>query len=62
MKVIGLLTLVVVVAIVMMQAKTHLQSNNDENAKRYSESAEDDVNQSVGEMQKKLEDALEQSN
>ena len=61
MRIFGFLGLIIVIAIVAMQYKNNIRSTDSGEAESLSQSVEDEVNQSVSDIQKKLDDALKQS-
>ena len=68
MRVFGLLGLIVVLAVLLFQYRSNVssvgkqQQQQQEQSSTLSKSVEDDVNNSVSGFQKKLDDAMKQSN
>ena len=66
MRVFGLLGLIVVLAILLFQYRSNVSSvgkqQQQEQSSTLSKSVEDDVNNSVSGFQKKLDDAMKESN
>ncbi len=66
MRVFGLLGLIVVLAVLLFQYRSNVSSvgkqQQQEQSSTLSKSVEDDVNNSVSGFQKKLDDAMKESN